>query len=217
VTTITIPAGGGGGGGGTLQSLLITTPGAGVWPTPAGVSAAWIELQAAGGGGRDANSGPGGGGGAGELCQGMLVAVAGNMAYNVGAGGLVSADGGNTTFGPYIVLGGKAGVALAGGDGGGPNGGKGNTVSLDGTHMLPGLPESVFYFGGSAGGAIGKAGAGSGGYPLGGAGGAGGGGSATPWGKGGDSGSPAAATAYGAGGGYNGHGADGRILITWVA
>lgn len=144
-------------------------------------------------------------------------------------------------------LGGKGGGATGnGGIGGGPRGATGGARGAPGVTGVTGTAEAVTAFGGSSGGGgssttggNGGTGGGSGGYLVGGAAGTtaatkggGGGGAATPYGiggaggNGGAGGSSATATNYGAGGGgagglaggsTGGNGADGYLLIEWVA
>jgi hypothetical protein len=160
------------------------------------------------------------------------------------AGGAAAAgtDGGASSFGSSIsIAGGKAGTSAGvGGAGGGPKAGTGGAGS--GAVGLSGTQESPLHFGGGGGGGGGNTtttagGAGSSaGSNAGTAGGAvaasnagGGSGASTPWGAGGaggtggGAGTAATSTNYGAGGGgasgtaAAGKGADGLILVMWVA
>jgi hypothetical protein len=160
------------------------------------------------------------------------------------AGGAAAAgtDGGASSFGASIsIAGGKAGTSAGvGGAGGGPKAGTGGAGS--GVVGLSGTQESPQHFGGGGGGGggnttttAGGAGA-SAGSNAGTAGGAvaasnagGGSGASTPWGAGGaggtggGAGTAATSNNYGAGGGgasgtaAAGKGADGMVLVMWVA
>lgn len=222
--------GGGGGGGGTQETQEITTPGAGSFTVPAGVSAVWVTAVGAGAGGQTSGATvAGGGGGAGEQISGFLYAVtpAGTVAYTVGAKGATDANGAATTFGTLSARGGLAGATAGrGGVGGGVSGGAGGAAANPGGAGLMGLASASLWFCGSGGGGAGNVitapggdGGGAGGRINGGAGGAvaasksgGGGGAASVYGRGGTGGAggavgvAAAATAYGAGGGGGGGG-----------
>lgn len=210
----------------------------------------WITMVAGGGGGATSASAasPGPGGGAGESVESFQLKVTpgAGYSYSVGAGGATDTDGGNTTFGPLTVLGGKKGATSgSSGAGGGVSGGAGVGFGSPGATGINGLPESASFFGGGSGGgrangtgANGGPGAGSGGALTGGAGGVaggtqggGGGGAATTYGAGGVGGAGGAvggnatATNYGAGAGgaggkaggaAGGTAAGGYLLITWL-
>jgi Glycine-rich domain len=234
------------GSGGTLQSQAFTV--SGTWTPPTGVTAAWIWMVGAGGGGGGASSAStsaGGGGGAGELVENFMVPVSGAVTVTIGAAGTAGinntngGDGGNTSFGSFVALGGKHGaVATVNGAGGG--------VKAGTTSGQMGSAETNTFFGGGAGGAGGAGasggnGAGTGGQFVGGAGGSavggnggGGGGAATLYGEGGAGGSGganngAAGIGYGAGGGggganngggvntSGGAGAAGYCVVYWVS
>jgi hypothetical protein len=159
------------------------------------------------------------------------------------AGGAAAAGtaGGDTSFGSSIsIAGGKAGTSAGvGGAGGGPKAGTGGPAPGAG---VSGTQESPLHFGGGGGGGGGNTAATAGGAGAsagsnaGTAGGAvaasnagGGSGASTPWGAGGaggtggGAGTAATSTNYGAGGGgasgtaAAGKGADGMVLVMWVA
>lgn len=90
-----------------LQTALFTTPGAGSWNCPLGVSFVLVMLVGSGGGGgggggrTGTNGGGGGGGGGGGKMTISLATVTGgaSISYNVGSGGGLASGGGETAAG----------------------------------------------------------------------------------------------------------------------
>lgn len=243
-TNVTIP-------GGTsvlgAPTFVIFDVGSGTWNVPSGVSGGWLTMIAPGSGGQTSGAtNGGGGGGEGERVTGMQVTVTdgGTVAWTVSDGGAADTDGGTTTFGGFVVLGGKTGVSAGkGGVGGGVNGGAGGNAANPGTGGIMGLASATYYWcggggggGGNTSGAAGGNGVGAGGRISGGTGGitasskgGGGGGAASVDGPGANGGagnavgSDASATSYGAGGGgggggskAGGKGGPGRIIFAYI-
>lgn len=232
----------------TTRSQEFTTPGAITFNVPAGVGAVNATMTGAGGsGGASPAGGVGGrsglsGGGAGEWCRRvvLLVTPGGTVSGSVGAGGARAdytgtatkgQDGGATTFGPFIALGGLGGQHNDGTGNGTTGGGFGatNPGNWNNTDGAQSVPEYERWNAGASGGGAGSAsgtGAGrpggvcegqpGGTYGVAGASSAGGsGGGASPWGPGGAGGNglgvltagqghDAPTTSYGAGGGGSG-------------
>jgi hypothetical protein len=123
-----------------------------------------VLVVGGGGGGGGTGSGYGSGGGGGGLVYSTSYAISpGSFAVTVGAGGAtggVGSNGGNSTFGALVALGGGGGsdngssLGLAGGSGGG---------SYQGTGAAATQPSSASVGFGSAGGSGGNSGAGGGG------------------------------------------------------
>lgn len=88
----------------------------GTWTKPASGGLACIQLWGAGGGASDSSTGGGGGGGGYTAVICLLSDLASSVAITIGAGGLftlgslIGGNGGNTSFGTYLVqAGGKGG------------------------------------------------------------------------------------------------------------
>jgi hypothetical protein len=239
---------GGGGGGTTSTSHSQVFTASGTFTVPANVTAIRVTGIGAGGGGSATISATlgGGGGGAGESCTDvpLNVTAGASITVTVGAKGTGAAtgqataqngtDGGDSSFGSYLVLKGGKGANTGGasGAGGGPNGNGSRAAATPGGVGGMGTAESATHFGGSSGGGGGNTGTGAGGIGgpapgrLGLAGGAaassqagGGSGASSVYGPGGAggaggaAGTSAASTSYGAGGG----GAGGHATTTLAA
>jgi len=227
-STVTISAT----GGSTKSEEFITNN---TFNPPTGVTGVWLTLVGGGGGGKGSADGAAsgqGGGSSAEIAQNLHVSVSGPVTITIGGGGAGGAintngaDGGATSFGSYVALGGYGATLQQGALGGGVNGGLGGTSSITPGVGAIGGAEAPTYFGGGGGGGAnttagsgknGSAGAGSGGTITGGAGGigstnggGGGGGAATIYGAGGAGGAAngagqnATTGNYGAGGGGGG-------------
>ena len=98
---------------------------AGTWIIPAGVNAVELLVVGGGGGGCGGPDVTGGGGGGGGVHYNANYAVTPGARLDLavgagGAGGVIGAAGGDTTFGPVIAKGGKPGTNAVGGDSGTP-------------------------------------------------------------------------------------------------
>jgi hypothetical protein len=230
----------GGSPGDTQHVVVFTTPGAGSWTVPPGVTAVKAECWGAGAGGAP---GGGGGGGGEYAAEAALTVVAGaKVPFTVGAGGSGGAGlpgygtvqqrtGTSSVFGSAATTttvvtahGGLTGLL------GGTTGGAGGTGSANGTHFAGGAGGTAPNTGGGGGGGSGgTAGAGSaGGNGSGAAGGTGA--SAVTGGGAGGAGAPApgfpgagATPGGGGGGGYStttnaagGSGSGGQVRLTYI-
>lgn len=215
----------------------------GVWNKPGGLSPdsrMFVQMWGGGSGG-GANSTGGGGGGGSYAEQWFLVSdVPDTVTVTVGAGGAVSGNGGNTSFGSLMTAyrGGAGGNTNNGGGGGGggvtgtgsatgssTGGGGGNgivaSVGSGGAGGNGGASGSSgsgsFHGGGGGGGGSGSSPGNGGGSVYGGAGGAGGssttaGGTSLYGGNGGNTNQPGQIP--GGGGGRNAAGARGEVRVT---
>lgn len=137
--------------GNTFTEELFTTPGAGTWTKPVGVTEVIVECWGAGGagGGSTTNNTLGGGGGGGGYARSLInyTAAQQNISYNVGQGGVAGTGNGpsgtNTTWQSTIVV-------ANGGSGGqsGPNGGNGGVGGGAENSSVPNT-GSIVYFGGN--------------------------------------------------------------------
>ena len=119
----------------------------GTFTVPAGVFDVWVTLCGGGGGGGTGFNGPdvfdsagGGGGGSGAvaICDHVSVLPGQQITVTIGSGGAIGANGGTTSFGPYITrTGGTAGAnaisSLRPGSGGG--GGEGGAKGWADDHL----------------------------------------------------------------------------------
>ena len=153
------------------KSLAVfTTPGAGTWTVPAGVTSAIVEAVGGGASGAGGSTNPGGGGGSGAWQTFSLTGLVAGTVVNiqVGTGGPLTSPGTNGTDGtPSWVVNssfyadyGRAGLAngtpgvggsaqisstlfgMSGESGGSPSGGTGGTGSLP--SWLRAVPASAF-------------------------------------------------------------------------
>ena len=122
---------------GPSSEVLFTTPGAGTWTVPAGVTSVQVELVGAGGGSGSDNAGTAGGGGgiggggtgggsgSGSGTAGTAGGGGGGAGGGIGAGG--GGGGGGGSFGGFFIGGGGGGGGAGGsiGAGGGGAGGGG--------------------------------------------------------------------------------------------
>lgn len=190
--------------GGKLRSQDFTS--SGTFTPSIGLLAAggrvWAELYGGGGGGESGSSRPGRGGRGGQRRLFVLVVVTGPTAVVIGAGGATNTQGGSTSFGSEVAIGGYAGsVGSSAASGMSPGGGPGFDTSQTYARTAPasngGHGERGRGGGGGGGGFNNDAGQGVDGGGDGGAGaGAGANGAANSGGGGG-------------GGGYNFSGATG--------
>ena len=200
-------------------SLLVTTPGAGTWTVPAGVTSATFRCWAAGGGGLRTSFSDAAGGGGFAGASSISVTPGATVFFTVGAAGTVGITGGNSWVNaaanaqPAASSSTTIGCAAAGGapGGGGGAGGTGLTynssqIHTGGNAAIP-APGNVGGGGGAGSGGNGGNGStvtgGTGGTPDGGAGGFAAGAATAPGGGGG-------ATASGGTAGANG-----QISIVW--
>lgn len=121
------PSGGGGGNGGPIAVQVLTATGT-YTPTP-NMASCFVEIIGGGAGGGDLSAavGAAGGGGSGGYCRKFFLAVTigASQSVTIGAGGIHSANGGNTTFGALLTANGGVG----GTDGAGGQGGVGGTAT----------------------------------------------------------------------------------------
>lgn len=86
---------------------------------PDGITEVYLSMCGGGGGGssRESASIGGGGGGGGQACVNYRVPVTPGATYTItiGAGGGANSDGGNTSFGSIVCLGGNKGLLSVGG------------------------------------------------------------------------------------------------------
>lgn len=185
-------------GGGFME---YETPGSYTFTVPAGVTIISVTACGGGGGGGNYNydsgsykAGGGGGGGAAVVGRKFVVTPGQALAITVGAGGTVGANGGDTTIGTLLTLGGgKAPLSgnnpwfggYPGGDGGGWGGHAGYAGSdsyidamnplrfpTPGANGITGCGGSIYYSpagtstspGGGGGGSLGNGGTGAGEY-----------------------------------------------------
>ena len=174
--------------------IVFSTPGAGSWVVPCGVTHITIEIYGGGGGGGGSNSTTigGGGGGGGEFASNSWFVTPGEIiTYTIGAGGAGGgpagngANGGQTNLAPWAgmsAFGGSGGLcenlgggAGAGGTGGapifGPVAGGNGTNGVDPTGGQGGTCFGPNGGGGGAGGGAGVSGGTGGNYGGGGGGG----------------------------------------------
>ena len=129
-----------GGGSGCINKIQVFTAN-GTWIRPTGVDVVFVTLTGGGGGGGGGSTTDGGGGGGGaQAFYNFPVAVTGDIAVAVGAGGVGGignpcctppnatggADGGDSSFGTLVAKGGGkgGGGANTGGNGGHHGGGR---------------------------------------------------------------------------------------------
>lgn len=105
------------GAGGKLRSQDFTS--SGTFTPSVGLLAAggrvWVDLDGGGGGGDSGASlsRPGRGGRGGQRRRGVLVIVTGPTAVVIGAGGAPNTQGGSTSFGSEVAIGGYAGSVVS--------------------------------------------------------------------------------------------------------
>lgn len=189
-------------------TVTLTTPGAGTWTVPCGVTSITVQVWGGGGGGYGDNNNDdivGYGGGGGGFTTAIIPVSPGQIFnYNVGSGGIGGSPnggtGGNSFFSTLTANGGAGGTGGIAGQGGTASGG---TMNTSGNNGNAGSNPT-----GGAGG--------NGGGPGGGAGGTGGGDGVngfsglTPGGGGGASGDRSGGAETG------GAGARGEIRITYT-
>lgn len=127
------------------QTQVLTTPGAGSWRVPCGVTSVTVELWGAGGGGggSNTNNSGGSGGGSGGYSIKTFPVVAGELiSYSIGKGGTggvansgKGGDGEKSTISAMTANGGGGGAGNGGtiGAGGTASGGTTNTTGNSGT------------------------------------------------------------------------------------
>ncbi len=153
---------------------VFSTPGAGSWTVPCGVTYVTVAVYGGGGGGGGSNTAgqAGGGGGAGGYAEtGFIVTPGDVIPFTIGTGGSAGGPAGNGGAGGQTNLQPYSGLTAFGGSGGlcennGGGGGAGGTTTLFGTY--------IFGENGNAGGASIGGHGGSNNGPNGGSGGLGG-------------------------------------------
>jgi len=193
------------------NAAVFSTPGNYDWSVPAGVSTVHAIVVGGGGGGADCLAtningyASGGGGGAGGYAEGLVkVAGGATMPLTVGAGGGAQTNGGTSTFGSLVAIGGGGASFQRPGSSAGAGGGaaSGGFVNFTGGTGSDGQAASFVFAGNGAPGS---------------------------WGGGGrageQGGTPGTAPGAGGGGGYDplfsgnyyngGAGAPGIVIILW--
>ena len=117
-----------------------TNTGSHIWTVPAGVTEVEVLVVAGGGGGGKRH---GGGGGAGGVVYDSAWEVSGDISINIGDGGdgaednsgnpIAATDGGNSSFGSLVALGGGAGGSFSSDFLAGHNGGSGGGSATSST------------------------------------------------------------------------------------
>lgn len=183
-----------GGGGGALNAIKTYTSGTNATYTPT-ADTSYIVVEIWGGGGNGSvgsvNSGPGGGGGSGGYSMKLITSPAASYRYTVGASGVASCFGTNSTACTSPILsatGGGNGVGSGSGGSGGYGGAAGSGSGGD------------INLGGQGGGPAGNGGGNGGSAPRGGGGGASLGGAGNVFGGGGGGNIGAQGARGGAGG-----------------